>query len=81
MTFFSFLPSILLSSFMFPFRGMPDWARIGEVIPVTHFLRLVRGVMLKGANFHEIGHEFAILSLFVPIFATLALLRFRRTLD
>ena len=49
MTFFFFLPSILLSGFMFPFRGMPQWAQwIGEVLPLTHFLRIVRGIMLKG---------------------------------
>ena len=49
MTFFFFLPSILLSGFMFPFRGMPVWAQaIGEVLPLTHFLRAVRGIMLKG---------------------------------
>jgi ABC-2 type transport system permease protein len=82
LTFFFLLPSILMSGFMFPFRGMPDWARfVGNLLPMTHFLRVVRAIMLKGANFQEIGHEFAILSVFVPIFATLALLRFRRTLD
>ena len=52
MTFFFFLPSILLSGFMFPFRGMPDWAQwLGEIFPLTHFLRVVRAVMLKGADF------------------------------
>jgi ABC-2 type transport system permease protein len=82
LTFFFLLPSILMSGFMFPFRGMPDWARfIGNLLPMTHFLRVVRAIMLKGADLHEIGGEFAILSVFVPIFATLALLRFRRTLD
>ena len=49
MTFFFFLPSMLLSGFMFPFRGMPGWAQaIGEVLPLTHFLRIVRGILLKG---------------------------------
>ena len=49
MTFFFFLPSILLSGFMFPFRGMPDWAQwLGEMLPLTHFLRIVRGILLKG---------------------------------
>jgi ABC-2 type transport system permease protein len=82
LTFFALLPSILMSGFMFPFRGMPAWARfIGDCLPMTHFLRVVRAIMLKGANFHEIGHEFLILALFVPLFATFALLRFRRTLD
>ena len=82
LTFFFLLPSILMSGFMFPFRGMPDWAQaVGNLLPMTHFLRVVRAIMLKGADFAEIGREFAILSLFVPVFATLALLRFRRTLD
>ena len=55
MTFFFFLPSILLSGFMFPFRGMPGWAQaIGEVLPLTHFLRIVRGIMLKGNGLVEI---------------------------
>jgi ABC-2 type transport system permease protein len=82
LTFFFLLPSILMSGFMFPFRGMPDWAQfIGNLLPMTHFLRVVRAIMLKGANFREIGQEFAVLSVYVPLFATLALLRFRRTLD
>ena len=82
LTFFFLLPSILMSGFMFPFRGMPGWAQfIGNLLPMTHFLRVVRGIMLKGANFSEIGYEFALLCVFVPAFATLALLRFRRTLD
>ena len=55
MTFFFFLPSMLLSGFMFPFRGMPGWAQaIGEVLPLTHFLRIVRGVLLKGNGVAEI---------------------------
>ena len=58
MTFFFFLPSILLSGFMFPFRGMPDWAQdIGEVLPLTHFLRIVRGILLKGNGWREIASE------------------------
>ena len=82
LTFFFFLPSILLSGFMFPFHGMPGWAQdIGEIFPLTHFLRVVRAVMLKGANLHDIGLEFAMLALFIPIYAILALTRFRRTLD
>ncbi len=81
-TFFFFLPSILMSGFMFPFRGMPDWAQdLGSLLPMTHFLRVVRAVMLKGANWSEIGFEFAMLAAFVPAFSILALLRFRRTLD
>ncbi|MBV1704478.1 MAG: ABC transporter permease [Hyphomicrobiales bacterium] len=82
LAFFFLLPSILMSGFMFPFGGMPGWARaIGEALPLTHFLRVVRAIMLKGADFSQIGREFAVLCLFVPAFAVLALLRFRRTLD
>jgi ABC-2 type transport system permease protein len=82
LTFFFFLPSILLSGFMFPFSGMPRWAQaIGEVLPLTHFLRIVRGIMLKGAGLSDIGRELFVLVLFVMTFAGLALLRFRRTLD
>ena len=82
LTFFFFLPSILMSGFMFPFHGMPGWAQdLGSLLPMTHFLRVVRAVMLKGANWSEIGFEFAILAAFVPAFSLLALLRFRRTLD
>jgi ABC-2 type transport system permease protein len=82
MTFFFFLPSILLSGFMFPFRGMPDWAQvIGEAIPLTHFLRAVRGVMLKGGGFPEIAPHIWPLALFWLVVATVALLRYRRTLD
>ncbi len=82
LTFFFFLPSLMLSGFMFPFDGMPAWARaIGEIFPLTHFLRVIRAVMLKGATLPDIGMEFAILALFIPLYAGLALLRFRRTLD
>jgi ABC-2 type transport system permease protein len=82
LTFFFFLPSILLSGFMFPFSGMPRWAQIiGEALPLTHFLRVVRGIMLKGSVFSELHGEFLALALFVCAFAGLALFRFRRTLD
>ncbi|MCC0030412.1 MAG: ABC transporter permease [Brucellaceae bacterium] len=82
LTFFFFLPSLLLSGFMFPFRGMPDWAQVlGEIFPLTHFLRIVRAVMLKGADYTAIAQEMLALYLFVIGFAALALLRFRRTLD
>ncbi len=82
LTFFFFLPSILLSGFMFPFHGMPVWAQdVGEIFPLTHFLRVVRAVMLKGANLDEVGFELSILWLFVAVYAFLALTRFRRTLD
>ncbi|CAN7453381.1 ABC transporter permease [Aminobacter sp. LjRoot7] len=82
LTFFFFLPSILLSGFMFPYRGMPGWAQaLGEILPLTHFLRIIRAVMLKGAEFPAIAMEVGILGLFVAVFAGLALFRFRRTLD
>ena len=82
LTFFFFLPSILLSGFMFPFRGMPDWAQwVGEVFPLTHFLRIVRAVMLKGAEFPEIAFETMILGVFILAYGGIALARFRRTLD
>ncbi len=82
LTFFFFLPSLLLSGFMFPFRGMPGWAQvIGETFPLTHFLRLTRAVMLKGADYANVSTEMVVLVLFVFIYAALALLRFRRTLD
>jgi ABC-2 type transport system permease protein len=82
LTFFFFLPSILLSGFMFPFRGMPGWAQtLGEAFPLTHFLRLVRAVMLKGAGAAEVAGPLAALVLFVFAFAVIALARFRRTLD
>lgn len=82
LTFFFFLPSILLSGFMFPYRGMPGWAQIfGEIFPLTHFLRVTRAVMLKGADIAAIAPEVGALCLFVVLFASVALLRFRRTLD
>ena len=82
LTVFFFLPSILLSGFMFPYRGMPDWAQaFGEILPLTHFLRIVRAVMLKGAAFPAISGEILWLAGFVVLFAGAALVRFRRTLD
>lgn len=82
MTVFFFLPSILLSGFMFPFRGMPAWAQwIGELLPLTHFLRVVRGVMLKGVTFVDILTPLVALSLFTLVVTTIAMLRYRRTLD
>ena len=82
LTFFFFLPSILLSGFMFPYRGMPDWAQaFGEILPLTHFLRVIRAVMLKGADFAAIAPEVVWLFGFVIVFSILALVRFRRTLD
>ncbi|WP_199085904.1 ABC transporter permease [Bosea sp. ASV33] len=82
LTFFFFLPSLMLSGFMFPFAGMPGWAQtLGEFFPLTHFLRIIRAIMLKGAGLGDIGDEVLYLSLFVPAFAGLALMRFRSTLD
>jgi ABC-2 type transport system permease protein len=82
MTFFFFLPSILLSGFMFPFRGMPAWAQaIGEVLPLTHFLRAVRGIILKGNGTLEVLPYLWPVAAFLLVIGTLALLRFRRTLD
>ncbi|MGB3538746.1 MAG: ABC transporter permease [Mesorhizobium sp.] len=82
LTFFFFLPSILLSGFMFPYRGMPGWAQtLGEIFPLTHFLRIVRAVMLKGAELPAIATEIGWLVGFVVLFAGTALVRFRRTLD
>ncbi len=81
-TFFLFLPSMLLSGFMFPFRAMPAWAQaMGECFPITHFLRIVREVTLKGAGFIDIGDDLLRLAAILGVVGTLALLRFRRTLE
>lgn len=82
LTFFFFLPSLLLSGFMFPYRGMPDWAQLlGEIFPLTHFLRIIRAVMLKGAGRVEVAQPMVALMLFVVVLSAIALMRFRRTLD
>lgn len=82
MTFFFFLPSLLLSGFMFPFRGMPDWAQvIGELLPLTHFLRLVRGILLKGNGLAETLPHLWPIVLFMVVVVGLGLKRYRRTLD
>lgn len=82
MTFFFFLPSMLLSGFMFPFRGMPGWAQaIGEVLPLTHFLRIVRGILLKGNTWPDIAAEVLALVLFMVIAGAIAMRRYRETLD
>jgi ABC-2 type transport system permease protein len=82
MTFFFFLPSMLLSGFMFPFRGMPEWAQtLGEVLPLTHFLRIVRGVLLKGNGLAEIVPELWPIGLFMLVAGVVALKRYRQTLD
>ena len=77
-----FLPNILLSGFMFPFAGMPGWAQwLGEILPLTHYLRIVRGVMLKGANLYDLSNEALWLIGLTLIAMTIAVTRFRRTLD
>ncbi len=82
MTFFFFLPSLLLSGFMFPFRGMPQWAQIiGEALPLTHFLRIVRGILLKGNGIGEIAPELWPIALFMLIAGAVALKRYQQTLD
>ena len=82
MTFFFFLPSMLLSGFMFPFRGMPGWAQhIGALLPLTHFIRLIRGIMLKGNSVIEIWPHLWPLLLFLFTMLLLGVLRFRKTLD
>ena len=74
MTFFFFLPSMLLSGFMFPFRGMPGWAQvIGEVLPLTHFLRIVRGILLKGNGWAEIWPEAWPIALFALVVMAIGL--------
>ena len=82
MTFFFFLPSMLLSGFMFPFRGMPVWAQyVGEALPLTHFLRIVRGIMLKGHGAAAVLPELWPLLAFLFVAGALALKRYRQTLD
>jgi ABC-2 type transport system permease protein len=82
MAFFYFLPNMLLSGYMFPFRGMPDWAQdIGECLPLTHFLRIVRGILLKGNGLAECLTDLWPIALFVVAALTLAVKRYRQTLD
>ena len=82
MTFFFFLPSILLSGFMFPFRAMPVWAQnIGEVLPLTHFLRIVRGILLKGNSVDQLAQELWPMLAFLFVAGFIALKRYRQTLD
>ncbi|MDI1318666.1 MAG: ABC transporter permease [bacterium] len=82
MAFFFFLPSILLSGFMFPFRGMPGWAQaVGSCLPNTHFLRIVRGILLKGNGLAEIAPELWPLLLFLAVAMTVGVKRYRQTLD
>ena len=82
MSFFFFLPSLLLSGFMFPFRGMPQWAQyVGSVLPLTHFLRIVRGIVLKGNGLVDIAPELWPLALFLIVSMGIGILRYRQTLD
>ncbi len=81
-SFFYFLPSLLLSGFMFPFRGMPRWAQtIGEALPLTHFLRIVRGILLKGNGIAEVIPDLWPIALFLLVVTMIALKRYRVTLD
>lgn len=82
MAFFFFLPSILLSGFMFPFRGMPEWAQyVGQILPLTHFVRIVRGIMLKGNGITDIWQDVWPLILFTLVALSIGLRRYKRTLD
>jgi ABC-2 type transport system permease protein len=82
MTFFFFLPSILLSGFMFPFRGMPEWAQwLGSALPLTHFLVLVRGIMLKGNGLAELWPQIWPIVLFMLVVIAIGLRFYKRTLD
>jgi len=82
MSFFFMLPAIMLSGFAFPFRGMPQWAQwIGEMLPATHYMRIVRGIMLKGADATQLGNEIAVLGLTLVIVSVVAVSRYRVTLD
>ena len=82
MSFFFFLPSLLLSGFMFPFRGMPEWAQvIGQALPLTHFLRVLRGILLKGNGFPDVWPDIWPILVFGLLVMTFGALRYRRTLD
>jgi ABC-2 type transport system permease protein len=82
LSFFYIMPSILLSGFAFPFRGMPAWAQaLGSCLPVTHFLRVVRGALLKGVGTADLTPSLAALGVFLVVVASLAMLRYRTTLD
>jgi len=79
---FFFMPSILLSGFLFPFRGMPRWAQfLGEALPLTHMMRIVRGIFLKGSTMGDIQYDLWSMLVFLAAVSAIALLRFRQTLD
>jgi ABC-2 type transport system permease protein len=82
MTLMYFLPNILLSGFMFPFAGMPVWAQwIGEAMPLTHYLRIVRSIMLKGSSVTDLHYDAAAMFVLMLVTMAVAIMRFRRTLD
>ncbi len=82
MSLMFFLPNILLSGFMFPFAGMPTWAQyVGEALPLTHYLRIVRSIMLKGSSVADLRYDAVALFVLMLIAMTIAVTRFRRTLD
>jgi ABC-2 type transport system permease protein len=82
MSFFTFLPQILLSGFMFPYAGMPVAAQyVAEALPLTHFLRLVRGIMLRGATLIELWHSLAALGVIVVVMLAIAVSRVHKRLD
>jgi ABC-2 type transport system permease protein len=82
MAFFFFLPSLLLSGYMFPFRGMPGWAQdVGECLPLTHYLRVVRGILLKENGLVEIAPDLWPIALFLVIVLAIGIKRYRQTLD
>jgi len=82
MAFFFFLPSLLLSGYMFPFRGMPGWAQeVGECLPLTHFLRIVRGILLKGNGLAECAPDLWPIALFLLVMLVVGIKRYKQTLD
>ena len=82
LSIFFFLPSMLLSGFMFPFRGMPQWAQaVGSILPLTHYLRFVRGVMLKGAGLDDSWVHVWPIGVFLVVVLTIGLIRYRNTLE
>ena len=82
MSFFYLLPSILLSGFMFPFAAMPGWAQLlGTLLPSTHFMRVIRKIMLKGADLSDIVPDLRALLIILVAVSVLAMLRYKRTLD
>ena len=82
MTIMFFLPNILLSGFLFPFAGMPRWAQwVGEALPLTHYLRITRAIMLKGSSMGDLRHDAIALTVLMLVAMTIAVTRFRRTLD